>query len=89
MPDRQPSSPNLHDVPHYTEREILYALTNSNDNPPLWALEDLARELGDRIAVEDAAHQLQTSGLIHRTTDGHIFATRAAVRLIQIIGHNV
>jgi hypothetical protein len=85
MPDAQPS-PNLHDDPRYTEREILYALTNPSDNQPLWALEDLGQEVGDQLAVEDALHQLQSAGLIRRTADGFIFATRAAVRLIQVIG---
>jgi hypothetical protein len=85
MPDAQPT-PSLHEDPRYTEREILYALTSPCDGQPLWSLEDLGRELGDRIAVEDALQQLHSAGLIYRTTDGFIFATRAAVRLIQIVG---
>ena len=85
MPDAQPT-PGLHQDFRYTEREILYALTNPCEVQPLWSLDDLGRELGDRIAVEDALHQLHSAGLIHRTTDGFIFATRPAVRLIQIVG---
>jgi hypothetical protein len=85
MPDAQ-STPSLHEDPRYMQREILYALTNSGDNQPLWSREDLGRELGDRIAVEDALHQLHSAGLIHRTTDGFIVASRAAVCLIQIVG---
>ncbi len=86
MPDAKPSSPNLHDHPGFTEREILYALTNTSDNQPLWSLEDLGRDLGDRIAVEDAIARLRSAGLIHQTTDGFVFASRAAVYLIQIVG---
>jgi len=36
--------------------------------------------------VIDYVNSLHRSGLIHRTTDGYIFATRAAVRHIQIVG---
>jgi hypothetical protein len=86
MPDAHPNSSNPHDDSCYIEREILYALTNPHDNQPLWSLEDLGRELDNQTAVEDTVYHLQTAGLIHRTTDGHIFATRATVRLIQIIG---
>ena len=86
MPDTYPNRSNLRDDAHYIEREILFALTNPCDNQPLWSLEDLGRELDDQLAVKDAIYQLQTAGLIHRTTDGFVFATRATVRLIQIIG---
>ena len=86
MPEAKPMSSNLHDDPCNTEREVLYALTDPRDNQPLWSLDDLSRELGDRIAVQDAIHQLQSAGLIHRTADGFIFASRAAVCLIHIVG---
>jgi hypothetical protein len=85
MPDAQPT-PNLHDDPRFTEREIIFALTNPRDNQPLWSLDDLGRDLGDQLAVVDAVHRLQCAGLVHHTADGYVFATRAAIRLIQIVG---
>jgi hypothetical protein len=86
MPDAQPSSSNPHAAPGYAEREILYALTNPFDNQPVWSLEDLGREVGDQIAVADAVAMLHTAGLIHRTADGFVLASRATIRLIQIVG---
>jgi hypothetical protein len=84
MPDVQPTRHPAEEA-RQTERDILYYLTNTNDNQPLWSIEDLGRELGDHTAVEDAIHNLRTAGLIH-TSDGHVFASRAAVRLIEIVG---
>jgi hypothetical protein len=56
-----------------TERDILYHLTDPEDNQPLWSIDDLARETGE-------------PGLVHRTSDGYVFATRSAVRQVQIVG---
>jgi len=32
---------------------------------------------------------LHRAGLINRTTDGYVFATRSAVRMIQLVGHGI
>ena len=87
MPDAQPTCDPL-DRAHETERDLLYLLTNPEDNQPLWTLEDLAREM-EEPEVLNYIRPLQRAGLIHRTSDGHIFASRAAVRHIQLVGHNV
>lgn len=49
-----------------------------------WAHEELVREIGDRVAVEDALARLYGAGLIHRLGDGFVFPTRAAVRASQL-----
>lgn len=46
----------------------------------LWAEAELVRELGSRLAVEDALARLYGVGLIHRLREGFVFATRAAFR---------
>jgi hypothetical protein len=84
MPDAQPI-PDPAAVARETERDILYALANPDDNQPLWSLEDLAREMEDP-GVVDAVDALHRAGLVHRTLDGYVFASRAAVRQIQLVG---
>jgi hypothetical protein len=70
------------------ELDIIYLLTDPDGNQPLWALEDLARELNEPEAIS-YVRRLQEAGLVHRTSDGHVFASRAAVRQVQLVGHNV
>jgi hypothetical protein len=87
MPDQQ----RIHDPlrkTRETERDILYVLTDPEDNQPLWTLEDLGREMGER-EISDYIDPLLRSGLVHCTSDGHVFASRAAIRHIQMVGHNV
>jgi hypothetical protein len=86
MPDEQPTP--LEKDHSAVELHIIYLLTDPDDNQPLWALEDLARELGEPEII-DYVRRLQEAGLLHRTSDGHVFASRAAVRQVQIVGHGV
>lgn len=69
------------------ERDVLYQLTTPEDGQPVWSVEDLSREI--ETNAEDAVRGLLRAGLIHRTTDGYVFATRAGVRVVQMIGHVV
>jgi hypothetical protein len=86
MPDAQPI-PRERDHA-MIELEILYLLTDPGDNQPLWTIEDLAREMQEPEII-NYVRPLQASGLLHRTSDGHVFASRAAVRQVQLVGHNV
>jgi hypothetical protein len=61
-------------------------LMTGGDEQQIWSVPDLARELDDPEGVSDAVRGLRTSGLIHETSDGYIFATRAAVRMVEITG---
>jgi hypothetical protein len=65
------------------ELMILHLLT---DDPPIWSVEDLGRELGDPSGVEDAVRGLREAGLLYQTTDGFAFASRAAVRMVELTG---
>jgi Mn-dependent DtxR family transcriptional regulator len=65
--------------------EILYLLADTNDGPALWTVEEIARELDNHDAV-DLINELQRAGLIHRTSDGFVFATRSALKQIQLVG---
>ena len=44
----------------------------------LWAVEEVARQVGDETTTTDALARLYGSGLVHRI-DRFVFATRAAV----------
>jgi hypothetical protein len=82
MPDEQ-LTPTAED--HDRERELLFLLTSAHEGQPLWSVEDLGRELGV-FDVIDTVNALHRAGLINRTAEGFVFATRAAVRQGQIYG---
>jgi Mn-dependent DtxR family transcriptional regulator len=87
MPDQQPTT-DLIEQARSSEREILYLLSDPEDNQPLWSVEDLAREM-ENPCVSDSLNALHRAGLIHRTSDGFVFASRAAVRYLKIVGPTV
>jgi hypothetical protein len=66
---------------------VLYLLTGMKGEQPLWTVEDLGREIEDAEDAEIACRGLQQAGLLFRTSDGHVFASRAGVRVVQIIGY--
>jgi hypothetical protein len=75
------------EVPHrleddVAERGVLSVLMNS-ETPGLWSEAEVARELGDRLAVIDAICALQAAGLVHRC-QGFVFPTRAAARFDKL-----
>ena len=50
----------------------------------LWSVAEVGREIGDEIQAADALGSLYRAGLVHRTTDGFVFATRAAIRASEL-----
>lgn len=71
------------------ERDVLYLLTSPNGMQPIWTVEEIGRTLDDQLDAIDAVGGLRRAGLVHRTSDGHVFASRAAVRLVQMIGQPI
>lgn len=66
------------------ERDILALLMNRG-SAGLWSVEEIERELEDKLAVTDALMRLQRSGLIHRYGE-LVLITRAARRTLTLVG---
>jgi len=66
-----------------TESTIMSLLLVEDDQRP-WSTEELIREIGRELDVRDAISDLHAVGLLHRTSDGFVFATRAATHLDQL-----
>jgi len=66
------------------ERDVLYLLTEPGDCQPIWSPEDIGREIesGDPMTP---IRGLLRAGLVNRTSDGFVFATRAGVRMAQMV----
>ncbi|HYM44778.1 MAG TPA: hypothetical protein VES65_01275 [Solirubrobacteraceae bacterium] len=88
MPDEKP----IRDIAaewDELERDALYLLTEPDSGQPLWSVEDIGRALEQPDRAIDAVRGLHRASLIHRTSDGYVFASRAGVRLVQIVGQVV
>lgn len=68
------------------ERDALYLMTDPGRYPTLWSVADIGREINyhDPDAV---IGPLLNAGLVHKTGDGFVFATAAAFRMVQMVGH--
>lgn len=66
------------------ERDVLYLLTEPSDGQPLWSVEDIGREIESKEAMT-SVRGLMRAGLVNRTSDGFVFATRAGVRMAQLV----
>jgi hypothetical protein len=69
------------------EREILYLLTGIEGEQPIWSVDDLGRAIESADEADVAVRDLACAGLAYRTIDGHVFASRAGVRVVQLVGH--
>ncbi len=67
------------------ERDVVYLLTDPERHQPVWSVEDIAREIEttDSMAV---LQPLRRAGLVRLSSEGFVFATRAATRMVQIVG---
>jgi hypothetical protein len=84
MPDQNPTPDPVAEA-NAIERDVLYLLTG-DDSLPLWSVWDLDRATERGKLIKDTLRSLRTNGLINQTSDGHVFATRAAFRMVQIVG---
>jgi Mn-dependent DtxR family transcriptional regulator len=85
MPDEDLNEHGLHPWDEI-ERNTLYLLTEPNDGQPLWSLQDIGREM-ETSEPQTVVNALRRAGLVNITSDGYVFATRPAVRLVQLVGH--
>ena len=81
MPDAQPT-PSLTEEFDRDDGVILLFFTTGDQRP--WSVEEVIREHGHRGQALAALARLYGAGLIHRTSDDFVWATRAAVRAEEI-----
>jgi hypothetical protein len=84
MPDKNPICDPVAEL-NAIERDVLYLFTSEYDLP-IWSIWDLARAVERGKHVKGTLRSLRTNGLINQTSDGYVFATRAAFRMVQIVG---
>lgn len=51
----------------------------------VWGVEEIVREIGSPIAVDESLWRLHRVGLIHRLDEGFVFASRAAARAAALL----
>ncbi|MGO9321601.1 MAG: hypothetical protein ACLQBY_12480 [Solirubrobacteraceae bacterium] len=67
------------------ERDAIYLLTDPDHYPTIWSMADVGREM-EYFDPESVLRPLCNAGLVHRTSDGFVFATAAAFRMVRIVG---
>jgi hypothetical protein len=70
------------------EREAVYLLTDPEHYPPIWSVTDIGREI-ETSDPDAVIRPLISSGLINRTSDGYVFATPAAFKMVGLVGQVV
>ena len=84
MPETQ-STPESEPVLAHTERDVIYLLTDP-EGLRHWSVAEVGREMEDEGDAADALRALERAGLIHRDSDGFVFATRPAIRFRELTG---
>lgn len=82
MPETEPT-PRVQSAGQSAEWIVLDLLLDADERRP-WSVAELTREIGRPIDVADAIDALHGAGLIHRTSEGFVFVTRAAARFEQL-----
>jgi hypothetical protein len=82
MPDSEPTLMPA-ECKARTESTIMSLLLVHDDQRP-WSTDELIREIGRELDTRDAIADLHAAGLVHRTSDGFVFPTRAATHLDQL-----
>jgi hypothetical protein len=70
------------------EREAVYLMTDPVRHPAIWSVADIGRELEARDP-DAVLRPLVNAGLVNRTSDGYVFATAAAFKMVQMVGQVV
>jgi hypothetical protein len=67
------------------EREVVYLLTDPDRHQPIWSVQEIGREIEttDPMMI---IRPLVRAGLVHCPAEGFVFATRAAWRMVQMVG---
>jgi predicted transcriptional regulator len=75
-------SPTVAEDEERADFAVLHLLTDDDAQRP-WTVDEVAREIGDRIEAEDSLARLYGAGLVHRI-EGFVFATRPALRAVRL-----
>jgi hypothetical protein len=82
MPDTHPTaSPSGPD--NADEIAVLDLLVHGENQRP-WSAGEIELAIGNPITAADAVANLHAAGLVHRTSDGFVFATKAALRFHEL-----
>lgn len=86
MPDKNPSLGPAERLAA-AEREVLYALASEGGEQSIWTIDELGHEVENLEDAKMAVRSLLQAGLVHQTSDGHVFASQAALHVVQMLGH--
>ena len=67
------------------QRDTLYAHTEPNEKRPQRTVDEHARE-HHQPHIRDHLNELHRAGLVHWTSDGYVFASRSALKQIELVG---